>query len=320
MTGSMAAVRELNDVRSSPKRQFRDTFMKIAEPVTFPAVDELLKLEQLDLNLFRSRVSQRNINGSIFGGQILGQSLRAAAMTVQGRQPHSLHGYFLLPGSVDVPVIYDVEFTRDGGSFTTRRVVARQKARTIFSMEVSFHREEPGFEHEQPLREPVPEPETLLSFQDIVEQYGDRLPPIVRERIAESLMLETKPVNFEDFFLRKAATSRALMWLRLRSPISTDPTTQYAGLAYISDWRTAAVATHQHVDTALNEDVMLASLDHAMWFHRVPRIEEWLLLEVDSPFAAGGRGLLRAQIYDRKLKLVASLAQEALIRPVSKKG
>lgn len=294
--------------------------MKIAEPMTFPPVDELLQLEQLDLNLFRSRVSQRNINGSIFGGQILGQSLRAAALTVEGRRPHSLHGYFLLPGSVDVPVIYDVEFTRDGGSFTTRRVVARQKARTIFSMEVSFHREEPGFEHEQPLREPVPEPEALLSFRDIVEQHGDRLPPIVRERIAESLMLETKPVNFEDLFLRKAATSRALMWLRLRSPIPTDPTTQYAGLAYISDWRTGAVATLQHVDAALNEDVMLASLDHAMWFHRVPRLDEWLLLEVDSPFAAGGRGLLRAQIYDRERKLIASLAQEALIRPVRRKA
>ncbi len=294
--------------------------MKIAEPMTFPPVDELLQLEQLDLNLFRSRVSQRNINGSIFGGQILGQSLRAAAMTVEGRRPHSLHGYFLLPGSVDVPVIYDVEFTRDGGSFTTRRVVARQKARTIFSMEVSFHREEPGFDHEQPLREPVPEPEALLSFQDIVARYGDRLPPVVTERIAESLMLETKPVKFEDLFLRKAASSRALMWLRLRSPISNDPITQYAGLAYISDWRTAAVATLQHVDTVLNEDVMLASLDHAMWFHRVPRLDEWVLLEVDSPFAAGGRGLLRAQIYDRKLKLVASLAQEALIRPMRRKG
>ena len=110
------------------------------------------------------------------------------------------------------------------------------------------------------------------------------------------------------------------MWLRLRSPISNDPITQYAGLAYISDWRTAAVATLQHVDTVLNEDVMLASLDHAMWFHRVPRLDEWVLLEVDSPFAAGGRGLLRAQIYDRKLKLVASLAQEALIRPMRRKG
>lgn len=289
-----------------------------AQPSSFPPVDEVLHLEQLDLNLFRSRVSQRNINGSIFGGQILGQGLRAAAMTVAGRRPHSLHGYFLLPGSLDTPVIYDIELTRDGGSFTTRRVVARQKARTIFTMEVSFHREESGFTHEQPLREAVPEPEALLNLQEIVAHYGDRLPPVAAQRMQESMMLESRPVNFEDLYLRKAASSRALIWMRLRSPISSDEMTQAAGLAYISDWRLAPIATMQHVDTVMNDDVMIASLDHAMWFHRPARIDEWLLLEVDSPFAGNGRALLRAQIYDRDRRLVASVAQEALLRPMRK--
>jgi acyl-CoA thioesterase-2 len=281
-----------------------------------PTLEDLLNLEQLDLNLFRSRASQRNINGALFGGQILGQGLRAAAMTVEGRRPHSLHGYFLLPGSLDMPVIYDVEFTRDGGSFSTRRVVARQKGRTIFSMEVSFHREESGFEHEHQLGVEVPDPEGLLNMQQIATQFADRLPPEAQRRMSLPMLIETRPVNFEDFYLRRAQTSRGLYWIRVLSAISGDEITQMAGLAYLSDWGLAAVATQQHVITGMNSDVMLASLDHALWFHRPARLDDWLLVEADSPFAAGGRGLLRGHIYDRNRKLVASVAQEALIRPV----
>lgn len=283
---------------------------------SIPSLEDLLNLEQLDLNLFRSRVSQRNINGSLYGGQILGQGLRAAAMTVEGRRPHSLHGYFLLPGSLDMPVIYDVELTRDGGSFSTRRVVARQKARTIFSMEVSFHREESGFEHEHLLDIDVPEPEELLNMPQIVAQFADRLPLDAARRMSHKTLIETRVVNFEDFYLRRAQTSRGLYWIRVLSAVSGDEVTQMAGLAYLSDWGLAAVATQQHVMTGMNSDVMLASLDHALWFHHPARLDDWLLVEVDSPFATGGRGLLRGQIYDRQRKLVASVSQEALIRPV----
>jgi acyl-CoA thioesterase II len=282
---------------------------------TVPPLEDLLNLEQLDLNLFRSRASQRNINGSLFGGQILGQSLRAAAMTVEGRKPHSLHGYFLLPGSLETPVIYDVELTRDGGSFSTRRVVARQRARTIFSMEVSFHREETGFQHETRLSVDVPEPEHLLSMQEIALRFADRLTPEAVQLMSRQLAIETRPVNFEDFYLRRAQSSRGLYWIRVLSAISEDALTQMAGLAYLSDWGLAPVATLKHVESGLNS-VMIASLDHAMWFHHPCHLDDWLLVDADSPFASGGRGLLRAQIYDRQRKLVASVSQEALIRPL----
>lgn len=281
-----------------------------------PSLEDLLNLEQLDLNLFRSRASQRNINGSLYGGQILGQGLRAAAMTVEARRPHSLHGYFLLPGSLDMPVIYDVELTRDGGSFSTRRVVARQKARTIFSMEVSFHREESGFHHEQQLSIDVPGPEQLLNVQQIAAQFADRLPPDAAKRMSHKTLIETRPINFEDMYLQRAQSSRGLYWIRVLSAISGDEITQMAGLAYLSDWGLAAVATQQHVITGMHSDVMLASLDHALWFHHPARLDDWLLIEVDSPFASGGRGLIRGQIYNRQRKLVASVSQEALIRPV----
>jgi acyl-CoA thioesterase II len=283
---------------------------------SIPPLEDLLNLEQLDLNLFRSRASQRNINGSLYGGQILGQGLRAAAMTVEGRKPHSLHGYFLLPGSLETPVIYDVELTRDGGSFSTRRVVARQRARTIFSMEVSFHREEQGFQHEHRLSVHVPEPEQLLSMQEIAARYADQLSPTALQRMSRKMSIEVRPVNFEDFYLRRAQSSRGMYWIRVLSAISGDALTQLAGLAYLSDWGLAPVATLEHVDSGLNSEVMLASLDHAMWFHHPAHLDDWLLVEADSPFASGGRGLLRGQIYDRQRKLIASVSQEALIRPM----
>src|SRR5437868_2996580 len=149
----------------------------LAPPPAPRHLHEVLELEQLDTNLFRSRVNQENNNRSLFGGQILGQGLKAAALTVEPtRQAHSLHGYFLLAGTGDIPVIYDVELTRDGGSFSTRRVVARQRARTIFHMELSFHREEPGFEHESALDVEVPDPEQLLNVRELAQKYAALLP------------------------------------------------------------------------------------------------------------------------------------------------
>lgn len=280
---------------------------------------EVLELEQLDTNLFRSRANQINVNRSLFGGQILGQGLKAATGTVAAdRICHSLHGYFLLAGASDIPVIYDVELTRDGGSFSTRRVVARQRSRPIFHMELSFHRQEQGLEHAVAPHGDVPDPDQLANVRQLLELYGDRLPSAARALVSQEAIIEVKPVHPESFMLRKQPLPRAQYWIRSTSPLPDDPLTHLSGLAYLSDYFLVSTALMNHV-AALTQDVMMASLDHAMWFHRPARADEWILVEADSPFAGGARGLTRAQLYDRERQLIASVAQEGLIRLLEKK-
>ncbi|HEX7114668.1 MAG TPA: acyl-CoA thioesterase II [Steroidobacter sp.] len=282
---------------------------------------EVLDLEQLDTNLFRSRVNQVNVNRSLYGGQILGQGLKAAALTVEaGRTAHSLHGYFLLAGMSDIPVIYDVELTRDGGSFSTRRVVARQRAKTIFHMELSFHREERGFEHESSLDIEVPDPDELMSTHELARKFADRLPKSASALAAQQSIVELKPVSPEDFFLRKAEQSRGLYWIRSSSPLPDDPLTQQCALAYLSDYFLTSTVLLKHTVSMVSGNVMMASLDHAMWFHRPCRADEWVLVDAFSPFAGGARGLTVGRIYDRQRRLTASVAQEALVRPIEKKS
>jgi acyl-CoA thioesterase-2 len=277
---------------------------------------EVLDLEQLDTNLFRSRVNQININRSLFGGQILGQGLKAAALTVDPeRTAHSLHGYFLLAGLSDIPVIYDVELTRDGGSFSTRRVVARQRAKPIFHMELSFHRKEQGFEHEIDLDVDVPDPEQLLSTQELADKFADRLPKAVQIGKQQTIV-ELKPVSPEDFFMRKAEKARGQYWIRSSSKLPDGPLTHQSALAYLSDYFLTTTVILKHTVSMMTGQVMLASLDHAMWFHRPCRADEWVLVDAVSPFAGGARGLTRAQIFDRNRRLVASVAQEGLVRPI----
>ncbi|MFO7304131.1 MAG: acyl-CoA thioesterase II [Gammaproteobacteria bacterium] len=280
-------------------------------------LNELLELEQLDTNLFRSRVNQVNSNRTLFGGQILGQSLKAAAVTVDpARAPHSLHGYFLLPGASDLPVIYDVELTRDGGSFSTRRVVARQRGKTIFHMECSFHRTESGFEHEVALDAQVPEPDELLDLEQLIERFADRIPQSAAA-LQGSSIVELKPVRPEDFFLRKAETTRGMYWIRSASKLPDDALTHTAALAYLSDHFLTPLTALRHTVSLISDRVMMASLDHAMWFHRTCRADEWLLVDVLSPFAGGARGFARAQIWNRERRLIASVAQEGLVRPLA---
>jgi acyl-CoA thioesterase II len=255
---------------------------------------EVLELEQLDTNLFRSRANQINVNRSLFGGQILGQGLKAASQTVSAdRVCHSLHGYFLLAGASDIPVIYDVELTRDGGSFSTRRVVARQRSRPIFHMELSFHRQESGLEHAVSPVGNVPDPDDLLDVAQLVKKYGDKLPGGATALASHQSIIEFKPVNAESFLLRKEPLARAQYWIRSASPLPDDPLTHLA---------------------------MMASLDHAMWFHAPPRADEWILVDAVSPFAGGARGLTRAELYNRERKLIASVAQEGLIRLLDNPG
>jgi acyl-CoA thioesterase-2 len=281
------------------------------------ALQDLLDLEQLDNNLFRSKVNQPNHVNALFGGQMLGQGLKAAALTVVDRNPHSLHAYFLLAGANDTPVIYDVEPTRDGGSFSTRRVVARQKGRTIFSMEVSFQRDEPGHEHAIELENAVPDPEALLNIGQLAEKFSINLPNNASRALSRSRLVEIRPVVPEDFFLRKATKSRGQYWIKTGDALASDMLTQRAALAYISDYFLTSTSMLQHAESLWAGKVMSASLDHALWFHRPCRVDEWLLVDAVSPFAGGGRGLARGQIFDRQRRLVASVTQEGLIRPLA---
>ena len=281
---------------------------------------EVLELEQLDTNLFRSRTNQINVNRSLFGGQILGQGLKAATGTVAAdRVCHSLHGYFLLAGASDIPVIYDVEMTRDGGSFSTRRVVAKQRSRPIFHMELSFHRQEQGLEHACVPYGDVPDPDELPNVRQLLEKHGDRLPKAAAALASQEAIIEVKPVNPEVFMLRKPPLKCAQYWIRSASALPDDPLTHLSGLAYLSDYFLVSTALMNHAE-ALTHDVMMASLDHAMWFHTPARADEWILVEAVSPFAGGARGLTRAELYSRDRKLVASVAQEGLIRLLEKKS
>jgi len=291
--------------------------MTAAPELTF-ALQELLDLEQLDNNLFRSRVNQPNHVNALFGGQMLGQGLKAAALTVEGRGPHSLHAYFLLAGANDVPVIYDVEPTRDGGSFSTRRVVARQKGRAIFSMEVSFQRDEPGHEHALELEGRVPDPEQLLNIAQLAEQHKLDLPPNTARALARSRLVEIRPIDPEDYFMRKAAASRGRYWIKTGDALTSDTLTHQAALAYISDYFLTSTTMLKHAESLWAAKVMSASLDHALWLHRPCRVDEWLLVDAVSPFAGGARGLSHGHIFNQQRQLVASVAQEGLIRPLAK--
>jgi acyl-CoA thioesterase II len=292
--------------------------MSTAKP-TFD-IKDLLNLEQLDINLFRSTANQPNINNALFGGQMLGQALKAASLTVEGRKPHSLHAYFLLAGTSETPVIYDVEPTRDGGSFSTRRVVARQKGRTIFTMEVSFQKEEPGYEHSIRLEGEVPEPEQVQSMSELATKFADAVPAPAAKALSRSRLVEIRPIDPEDFFLRKASSSQGRYWIRAGQHLDEDELTQTAALAYMSDYFLTSTTMLVHATSLWAARVMSASLDHAMWFHRPCRADEWLLVDAVSPFAGGARGLTRAQIFDRQRRLVASLIQECLIRPMTHKA
>lgn len=292
----------------------------MTQPQSTPAsvarhLTELLELEQLDTNLFRSCANQINRNHSLFGGQILGQGLKAASLTVAaGRRAHSLHGYFLLAGASDIPVIYDVELTRDGGSFSTRRVVARQRGKTIFHMELSFHGVESGFEHEVKLDIDVPDPEQLLNLRELAQRYAHLLPQRASPVEIEQSIIELKPVSPEDFFLHKADTTRGPYWIRASTALADDALTQRAALAYLSDYFLLATVLLKHTESMLSTPLMMASLDHALWFHRPCRVDDWVLVDALSPFASGARGFVRAQMFDRQRRLVASVAQEGLVR------
>ena len=283
-------------------------------PTVLDALVTLLALERIEENLFRGQ-SQDLGWGTVFGGQVLGQALSAAVQTVPGeRQAHSLHAYFLRPGNVTKPIVYEVDRIRDGSSFTTRRVVAIQGGHAIFNLAASFQKREEGFEHQDTMPE-VPKPDSLPTEQERMAAYAQRLPRILRERAVAERSFEVKPVEpTNDPFLPAPAAPERKVWLRTAGKLSDDPALHRYLLAYASDYSFITTSLLPHGVTWLTPGMQVASLDHVMWFHQPFRVDEWLLHVMDSPNAHGARGLVRGRIFTEDGRLVASTAQEGLIR------
>jgi acyl-CoA thioesterase-2 len=276
-----------------------------------------LDLEQLEVNLFRGQSS--DLGGkSVFGGQVIGQALVAAGRTVEDRPPHSLHAYFLLPGDMAAPIVYEVDRIRDGKSFSARRVQAIQHGNPILSMIASFQRPESGLEHQLPMPE-VPKPEELRSAAEMRPGWLDEAgitDPVKRAVLSRSLAIDFKPVVPNNPFKPKAGEPRQSIWFKTVDRIPDEPTLHRCLLAYTSDFNLIGTALKPHGQTWFNPKMVVASLDHALWFHRDFRADEWLLYVMDSPSTQGSRGLARGLIYERSGKLVASVAQEGLMRYV----
>ncbi|WP_231711388.1 acyl-CoA thioesterase II [Xanthobacter dioxanivorans] len=276
---------------------------------------DILDLETLEINLFRGRTASPD-GGRVFGGQVVAQALVAARRTVEAdRIAHSLHGYFLLGGDPRVPIIYDVDRIRDGRSFTTRRVVAIQHGQAIFTMAVSFQIEESGLFHQGTMPE-VPLPEDLPSDEVWRERLLARFPRAARADWMSLRPLEVKPTTLDPAYLGAPGT-RPSMWVRARDPLPDDLPTHQAVLAYASDLSLLQAALLPHGKSVFDPDLQVASLDHALWFHRRFRADEWLLYVQESPAAFAGRGFCRGELFTRDGLLVASAAQEGLMRPVT---
>ncbi|TSE13772.1 acyl-CoA thioesterase II [Mesorhizobium intechi] len=280
------------------------------------AIDELLgilDLERLEHNLYRGRSPQVEWQ-RVFGGQTIAQALVAAQRTVEpDRFVHSLHGYFMRPGDIRVPIVYEVDRIRDGGSFTTRRVLAIQHGQAIFSLEASFQVDEKGLEHQFALPDDVPPPEGLPTQRQLLER-AERVPEAVRRFWARERPLELRPVNLQHYESRDKLPPRQNVWIRLAGPVPDDRALQSVLLAYLSDMTLLDTSTFAHGRGLFDPDIQAASLDHSMWFHRPHSLDGWLLYAQDSPSSSGSRGFSRGTLYARDGTLIASMAQEGLIR------
>ena len=284
-------------------------------PSVLQDVLAILDLEPLEVNLFRGRSPQSRWQ-RVFGGQVIGQALVAACRTVEEvaqRPPHSLHAYFLLGGDPKVPIVYEVDRIRDGKSFTTRRVMAIQHGRAIFSMEVSFHGAEEGLSHQFPMPD-VPKPDALPSDTEVRDRVLSLMPDPVRRYYDRERPIELRPVEYGRYLGEKLEGGRFHMWIRATERLPDEPAIHQCVLAYASDMTLLDAALIPHGRTVFHQDIMAASLDHALWFHRPFRADEWLLYAQDSPNLSGARGFSRGLIFALDGTLVASVAQEGLLR------
>ncbi|OEG75411.1 acyl-CoA thioesterase II [Shewanella colwelliana] len=275
----------------------------------------LLSLEQIEVGLYRGQ-SQDLGFGHVFGGQVMGQALSAAAQTVAAdRQVHSFHSYFLRAGDEKLPIVYDVEIMRDGGSFSARRVKAIQKGRPIFYMTCSFQRHEEGFNHQSQMPE-VPGPDGLLNQQELAMTLRNKVPAKVLEKFMADSPLEMRLVNPSDPFAPKESEPKRYVWIRANGSIPSDLSVHEYLLAYASDFNFLVTAAQPHGVSFVTPGMRMATIDHAMWFHRPLDLNQWLLYAIDSPNAGGGRGFVRGEFYTQSGELVASATQEGLMRLV----
>lgn len=258
---------------------------------------------------------------NVFGGQVLAQSLNAAYRTVsKTRILHSLHAYFLEAGNLELPITYNVQTIRDGGSFSTRRVTAHQKDKTIFILSCSFHKEEKGYEHQKPIKTGIKQPEELLSWTDMLAQFGDFLPEKMKSFLSIERPIDFKPVHIPNPLERKDLPPVVDVWFRLKgNPEGLDIQTKQQILTYLSDYNILTACLNPNASEANFGNTQMASLDHSMWFYRDFDFNDWMLFSIESPNSHGARGFACGNIYTRNGKLVASVAQEGLMRSLKKK-
>jgi acyl-CoA thioesterase-2 len=278
-------------------------------------LDDLIKvmtLERLEMNLFRGE--SRDIGSpQVFGGQVLGQALVAATATAEDRVVHSLHAYFLRRGDFNAPIVYEVDRAMDGKHFSSRRVVAIQHGRQIFNMSASFQSAETGLEHQISIPE-VPPPESLPDIESHYRGMADKLPPAARRILEQKRPFEFRPVQPPDPMRRDKSAPLKYVWFRAVDKLPDDEGLHRCLLAYVSDFHLLDTALKPHGIAMISPKLIIASIDHAMWFHRSVRVDDWLLYAIDSPSASGALGFTRGSVFARDGRLVASAAQEGLIR------
>lgn len=273
----------------------------------------LLDLEPLEVNIYRGR--NRDIGSTrVFGGQVFAQALVAARRTVdEPREAHSVHGYFILPGDLKAPIVYFVDRLRDGSSFATRRVTAIQHGQAIFNLSASFHRQEDGLEH-QPAMPDAPAPESLETELNLIRAMADRIPESYRAIWTQERPIDFRPVDPVDPFRASAKPPVRQLWFRAIGTMPDEPLLHQAVLAYASDYSLLTTALLPHGVSYRAPGLQLASLDHSLWMHRPFRADEWMLYTMDSPVSHGARGFARGAIYSQSGDLIASVAQEGLLR------
>jgi acyl-CoA thioesterase-2 len=273
----------------------------------------LLKLETIEKGIYRGQSQDLGFR-ALFGGQVMGQALSAAQETVGAdRLVHSLHSYFLRAGDAKKPVVYEVEDIRNGASFSTRRIKAIQNGKAIFYMTASFQCPEEGFDH-QDVMPTVPNPDNLPSYNDFILKHQDAFPRAVREKYLAEKPIEIRPVQQYNWLQPEKTDSNYQIWLKTNGSLPDDLRIHSCMLAYASDFHFLPTALLPHGTSHLLPNFQIATIDHAMWFHRPFRFDEWLLYCIDSPTASNGRGLVRGQIFNRQGELVASTMQEGVIR------
>jgi len=291
-----------------PKKRRRPTPQELADGLV-----TLLDVEELDVDLYRGPQNPGG-KGRVFGGQVIAQALMSAVASVEPeRVAHSLHAYFMRPGDEDFPIIYRVERDYDGGSFSNRRVIAMQRGKPILNMTASFQRKEEGLEHQAEMPD-VPAPETLQTEAEHIRKFEDKLDPRLFKFLTRDRPIEIRPVEPWSHIDPEARKPARNVWFRVSGDIGEDPLMHRAVLAFASDMALLSTCMQPHGVSWLTRKMQSASLDHAVWFHDDVRMDDWLLYATDSPWSGAARGFNRGQLFTREGKLVASTAQEGLIR------